>query len=303
MGRNSHYFKNREERSAHAMQVKEENERRFADAIQYSIEKADICLYQIPPENLLPRVKFWGHPHTNFATMYLVPMDTVSALFEMQHILQNGEGDRCPCILNFASYTHPGGMFMEGSSAQEESLCHESTLYNVLSNDRFMKKFYLPHANKNNDYLYADEAIITPNIVFHREIDGKSKIEYADVITCAAPNAHAARQYKNVDEKRINESLVRRIYTVLYQTLINANDVLILGAFGCGVFENNPYDVAWIFKKLIMECFGTYFSAIIFAVPKDGESAANYQAFDEVINNPDYNGEKSLMVVDLPSNQ
>ena len=37
------------------------------------------------------------------------------------------------CALNFASYKNPGGKFMDGSSAQEECLCHESILYEVLS--------------------------------------------------------------------------------------------------------------------------------------------------------------------------
>lgn len=57
------------------------------------------------------------------------------------------------CILNFASYKNPGGRFMDGSSAQEEMLCHSSILYNVLSNERFINNFYKPNKSRLNHAL------------------------------------------------------------------------------------------------------------------------------------------------------
>ena len=42
---------------------------------------------------------------------------------------------------------------------------------------------------------------------------------------------------------------------------------IILGAFGCGVFKNNPYTVAQIFNELLKkEGFEKYFEHITFAI-------------------------------------
>lgn len=62
----------------------------------------------------------------------VVDMDSVSAIFKY-HVGKTA-------VLNFASYKEPGGLFLKGSSAQEESLCHESILYPVLKS--FKDSYY-----------------------------------------------------------------------------------------------------------------------------------------------------------------
>ena len=110
----------------------------------------------------------------------LVQKDTVSALFE-----DITEKDGHVGILNFASCKNPGGGYLKGSYAQEEALCHVSTLYSVLCSQ---SRFYNVNIHRLNNSLYTNRALYSPDIVFFPEDYDK----YADVITCAAPNRKAA---------------------------------------------------------------------------------------------------------------
>lgn len=168
------------------------------------------------------------------------------------------------CILNFASFTRPGGGFLNGAIAQEEALCHSSNLYEVLC--KFKETFYKENYEKHqNNGLYENRAIYSPGIIF----EGGAK---ANVITCAAPNL---KRYGRRDG--IEEILRSRCKFILDIAEENKEKTLILGAFGCGVFGNNPCDVAKIFKELLET--GVYgFDKVIFAVPYSEE---NLKAFNE----------------------
>lgn len=85
-------------------------------------------------------------------------------------------------ILNFANYTIPGGGYLHGALAQEEVLCHQSDLYQVLTK---FSQYYRWNQMNLNQNLYEHRAIYTPNIVF-TNLDG-SLVNTLDVITCAAP--------------------------------------------------------------------------------------------------------------------
>lgn len=166
------------------------------------------------------------------------------------------------CILNFASFTKPGGGFLNGAIAQEEALCHSSNLYEVLC--KFKGTFYKDNYEKyQNNGLYKDRAIYSPGIIFGGE-------KRASVITCAAPNI---KRYG----ERNNTSLRSRCKFILDIAEENQEKILILGAFGCGVFGNNPFEVAKIFKELL-ETKEYNFEKIIFAIPYSME---NLKAFNE----------------------
>jgi uncharacterized protein (TIGR02452 family) len=183
--------------------------------------------------------------------------DTVSAILRLS---EENEGKRI-CALNFASYKNPGGKFLDGSSAQEESLCHESTLYNVLEN--FQEEFYKPNAKRLHNSLYDDNLIYSPDIFFIRD-----KVSaYADIITCAAPNRTAAKKYRGVPDDVITDAMVSRIDHVLNAAYAKKVDILILGAFGCGVFGNDPVEVSRIFNLFLSEKYDGCFEKVVFAVP------------------------------------
>lgn len=131
-------------------------------------------------------------------------------------------------VLNFASFKFPGGMFLKGSMAQEEALCHESFLYNVLS--VFDECFYKPHELCLNKGLYTDESLYSRGIVFEKN----GCIRMADVITCAAPNASAAMCYKMATEEDVKRAMEKRIFHILHMAHYMKTETLVLGAFGCG---------------------------------------------------------------------
>ena len=179
------------------------------------------------------------------------------------------------CVLNFASFTRPGGGFIKGSIAQEEALCHSSNLYNVLL---AFKDEYDKNYNKSSfkTGLYENWAIYSPQIYFEGS-NGISKL--ANVITCPAPN-YSVYKEKYTDDVLYKKTLKSRIKYVLDIARDQNQKILILGAFGCGVFGNDPTLVANYFKELLKEY---KFEKVIFAIPNDRNG--NYKAFKNVFNN------------------
>lgn len=175
-------------------------------------------------------------------------------------------------LLNFASYKEPGGRYMDGAMAQEEAICHNSVLYEVL--DRCRDKFYDPNKTKLNKGLYNDNLLISP-ILFETETSRFN----TNVITCAAPNKNAAQKYQNVSDEACEKAMKSRIDMILYSAYRQDIHSLVLGAFGCGVFGNDPKVVAALFKEAITGKYKGCFERIIFAVPKSGNK--NYEAFLE----------------------
>ena len=195
-------------------------------------------------------------------------------------------------VLNFASATNPGGGVVTGASAQEECLCRCSTLYNCLNTRAMWDGFYMPHRRSGNP-LHNGDIIFTPNVQVLKDDDYRPLEEpfAVDVITCAAPNLREqpANPYNpgDGDTKQISKDALyrlhvqraRRILTVAAQ---NEADVLILGAFGCGAFQNDPYVVARAYNDVLAE-FSHHFRTIEFAVYCRPYDDSNYRAFKEII--------------------
>lgn len=147
-------------------------------------------------------------------------------------------------VLNFASYKHPGGMFIEGSSAQEESICHSSTLYPVLRT--FDESYYEWNRQNKNKAVYKNRALYSPFIIM--ENDNHTKEKVVSVITIAAPNRGAALK-NGVSDSAIYDAMRERIRITLAIANEHNINILVLGAFGCGVFKNDPKVVGKIFAE------------------------------------------------------
>lgn len=197
-------------------------------------------------------------------------LDSVSAIMKYARDCKNRIA-----VLNFASYKNPGGMFINGSKAQEECLCHESFLYNVLL--QFVQEFYDWNNKNKNKALYLNRGLYSPGIVFGK--DGENAI--CDVITCAAPNKSVAKRYQHVQNEENTETLKSRIKFVLDIAKENNVGTLILGAFGCGVFGQDAKEVAGIFKEYL-ETTHKCFEKVVFAVPEGKDK--NLESFKTVFN-------------------
>ena len=157
--------------------------------------------------------------------------------------------------------------------------------------------FYQPHRNAH-DPIHNDDIIYTPGVTVFKTDNASPKLmpesEWydVDVITCAAPNLRSKpsndyntgdgnRQVvlKNEELKQIHEKRLRRILDV---ALAEGCDTIILGAFGCGAFQNDPEVVARASHNVIDEYLHA-FRTIEFAVYCPPHDDRNYRIFDSVI--------------------
>lgn len=172
-------------------------------------------------------------------------------------------------VLNFASAVSPGGGVLTGCNAQEESLCRISTLHPCLDVPENRNRFYHPH-RQANQRLNNDDCIYTPGVVVFRSDDSAEAVlpeeEWfrTDVITCAAPDLRTFRPGTVPDETidRLHRHRLRRILDVAYA---NGAEVVILGAFGCGAFGNDPAVVAKAMADVVRE-YRRMFRTIEFAI-------------------------------------
>lgn len=188
----------------------------------------------------------------------------------------SAKGGHLAC-LNFASAKNPGGGFLNGAIAQEEALAAASGLYPCL----LQAPEYYTRNRANPSALYLDLAIYSPLTPFFRDDFGKllPKPVLASVITAPAPNAGAVAQNEPGDLDKVKPALRRRAELVLAIAVKENVDQIVLGAWGCGVFRNDPTFVATVFAELLSDPFAGAFSEVAFAVWDRSETEATYQAF------------------------
>ena len=246
----------------------EDKEKRMKIAREHTLRMEQVYCKEIM-ECIKNTVKYLGNtPVDEYKPEYVVrtelwKKDTVSALFD------ESLKDKRVCVLNFASFKNPGGKFYDGSSAQEESLCHESFLYNVLKD--FEKDYYENNRKDLNRGLYRNRALYSHDVIFMHE----NKTRKADVLTCAAPNKSLMIKYHNFTNKDNSTALESRIMFIKQAILQKEKpDVFITGAWGCGVFKQSTEEVATLFCKNNWPI-----KHVVYAIPDD----ITYKAFDRAI--------------------
>ncbi|MBD2576383.1 TIGR02452 family protein [Oscillatoria sp. FACHB-1406] len=181
-------------------------------------------------------------------------------------------------LLNFASARNPGGGFLNGAKAQEEDLARCSGLYPCL----LTQPAYYEANRANESVLYSDRIIYSPRVPWFRtrSHDAPNTLFLASVITAPAPNAGVALQRNPGCAKEIETALRRRAGIVLAIAAAQGHRNLLLGAWGCGVFQNQPPLVADAFGKwLSSERFFGAFDRVVFAIYDRTADKATLKAF------------------------
>ena len=183
-------------------------------------------------------------------------------------------------VHNFASSTNPGGGVTRGSSVPE-----------------MMKGFYYPHRNAKNPINNAD-IIYTPGVtVFKTDTSNPKLLDEkdwydVDVITCAAPNLRERPSNRfnqnngdhavKVSDRELLEIHKKRLTRILDVAALNNAEVVILGAFGCGAFQNKPEVMARAAKEVITD-YLQVFKTIEFAVYCSPRDDTNLRVFKRVL--------------------
>ncbi|MBQ4151749.1 MAG: TIGR02452 family protein, partial [Schwartzia sp.] len=198
-------------------------------------------------------------------------------------------------VMNFANAFHAGGGVTRGSGAQEECLCRTSTLYPLLYRKTLRDTFYKLHNDRNSSKA-TDSLIYTEDVIICKTDEDLPKRMpqedwvTVDVITIAAPDL---RDKSNIHAPLVNGGTymndaelfgyhVKRAIHMLTCAAAKGADILILGAFGCGAFQNNPEVVARAYKTALQE-FPRVFEQIEFAVYCPPGSRRNYDVFTKIL--------------------
>ncbi len=218
-------------------------------SVDWSADVAAACSAKlsIPPDAALPT-----HERDPFSQTH-VQVTNETTLGASRRLVESGHE---PLALNFANGVNPGGGFLDGARAQEEGLCRSSALYLTLFDD----PMYEAHDQRPRPDS-SDWAIYSPAVPVFRE-DGQEleKPWLLNFITCAAPYA------PTIGQPEAGDLLERRIHRVLAIARAYGHPVLVLGAWGCGAFGNDPHRTATDFRRALESDFRGAFSDIVFAI-------------------------------------
>ncbi|MEU8892749.1 TIGR02452 family protein [Streptomyces sp. NPDC048442] len=177
-----------------------------------------------------------------------------------------GEAPDPVAVLCFASARNPGGGYLNGAQAQEEALCRASALYTCLLR---APEFYAHH-RAERDVFYTDRVIHSPGVPVFRDDRGRLLCApyKAGFLTSPAPNAGVIRQREPQEAGRVPAVLASRAERVLEVAVACGYRRIVLGAWGCGVFMNEPPVVAGVFRDLLTGDgrFARHFDRVTLAV-------------------------------------
>ena len=188
-----------------------------------------------------------------------------------------------PFVLNFASAKNPGGGFLGGAQAQEESLARSSALYPTLTANFEMYE----HNRRNTSCLYSDWMIYSPKVPVFRNDDGSltEKPSLVSFLTSPAVNAGVIKRQEEKNIHLIEKTNRERARKFLWLANKENHQTLILGAWGCGVFQNDPREIAEMFNNLLKGEFANCFERVVMAIFDRTPTRKVYEAFVEFFDN------------------
>ncbi len=231
---------------AEYMKIKSENDRIFKNGNFSMISETVFSVSEIPE---IKRKEYFS------VAEHIEKSTTIQAILS-----RSGHGKIT--ALNFANAMYAGGAYVLGGNAQEESLCRASMLYYTIRNQ---KDYY--HRNRIHVLPnYTDTMIYSENVPVIRNDDGEllDNPVLCSFITCPAVNRTFAKFM--FSQKKINHIMYTRIKKIITLALEKKTDILILGAFGCGMFGNRCETIFPMFEEIINKYVPDSVE-VVFAVP------------------------------------
>lgn len=221
----------------------------IADDVRRAVE----ATLPYPPDEPVPRPRF-SPVATRFEVVNETTLDAARRLV--------AEGHR-PVALNFASAKNPGGGFLNGARAQEESLCRASALSACL----LRQPMYDFHRRLGGG-MYTSYALYSPDVPVFRTDEGSLlEVPYlCAFITAPAVNAKVVLGREAARHPAVFAAMQERVYKVLAIAAAHGQDAAVLGAWGCGVFGNDPREIAELFRRELTGAFHGAFARVVFAV-------------------------------------
>jgi uncharacterized protein (TIGR02452 family) len=228
--------------------------------------KDGTCTY--PPEARVQVPAFPDRP-TRIEVVNASTLDVARGLADKGHRV---------AALNFASAKNPGGGFLTGARAQEESLARASGLYAMLLGDPMYD-----HHRSRKDPMYTTWVIYCPDVPVFRLDEGKLLDEpyLCSFLTSPAVNVGALR-HRDRRGDEIRRVMQERIERVLGVAALHGHEVLVLGAWGCGVFKNDPEQIAELFQIALAGRFRGAFRQVVFAVLDSSGEKRSLGSFEQV---------------------
>lgn len=228
------------------------------------LQKASIQgSFLLTPEQGKIQLESYAKPFENPSVSLSLERIRIWNCSTVEAILKLAKEGKEVAVLNFASAKNPGGGFLNGAKAQEESLAASSCLYKTLT----AHETYYNQNRLCESMMYTNHAIYSPNVVFFRDERFALLKEpvLASVLTIPAVNMGQVL-LKKEDEKQAKQVMKERMKLILAIFAQQECKHLILGAYGCGVFRNDPKQVAIWWKELLEMFFPEQFETIVFAI-------------------------------------
>lgn len=217
--------------------------------IRTAVQKCKEGTLSIPPLRELTR-----HPQNPMIDQTLVSVVNTTTQAAARVLREHGHS---VLALNFANGTNPGGWFLDGGRTQEEALCRDSLLYGTLvGHEMYDIHKTMPYEDA------SDWCIVSRGVPFIRD-ENSDLVAYpwvCDVVTCAAPISSPYR------DAYCRELFRKRIHRLLEVAASLGYTGLVLGAWGCGMFGNDPASTAEVFRELLESEFLGCFGEVVFAV-------------------------------------
>lgn len=278
------------------MTTKQESAKNRIQILQETLDYTDRLASQNPHQfkNQLDRIQIWlpedklpvpekNPPYKHRCILECVREDSLAAAEKLDQTSTQKSGEKSVLVLNFANAFNPGGGVRHGALAQEEELCRRSTLLRSLESGK--ARTYYSYHRKLHTQMGSDALMISDPVWILRNPNNafRSQPLRISVLTAAAPNLMFGLEDHSISE--VEDIIYKRIVRMLSLAAGEGYQNLVLGAWGCGAFGNNPNVVSALFEKALTKGLledrplAAYFNHIVFAVYTRTEEDPNLNAF------------------------